>query len=569
MLKVVYSLWFSHIFSYEIYKKDEWHERNKDWTFCMRRYGEYFFNIKASATYDNEHLLQQESQHKKIYIWKIYLEKFFDALGSKYLDLVEEFIAFTTFVQEEIERENQITTRRRKPCETYIQSSYTDANKDKFNTLNKNTKSKNDRALKRKRHDAERKWNEIFYQDIEKQQKIKEIEFVNEKKPTDQLHEASKKYYRDRNRLKKRNFINHFGELQKIEHYLAYYEDGQADVLDEDWFYVQSDDDDETASGNKEYRITPSKFKHIRKNPNKRHALSVKDTTRIKKHCDRIKGLCDIKSIKRININVDIPDIDKRMETVQFFEEKNKGNETEYVTHISCSKYEFKGVDRFNWSHNISKDWVELNFKKKDPQFYKEICSLKVGETVRFSPGSSEMTLNKLIVNDQDRGYQIKFIQGNEPSCLFLSLANTFDILGEQQLSLKLVQVFSDYFNARKDHNKPSMKDILLITKSNKYHLPGERKFKFVIQKIKYPINSLDILESDKMNRDIIYHCVLTNTHSICLAGTMIIDPVCKFTLPREEKYLRLCAELTEDSFDETKNLIYQCYKYTKIQRKK
>ena len=89
MVKVVYTLWFSHVFSYETYQDDKWHQHNTDWTVCMRRYGEYFFNLKAAASYDNDNLLQQESHHKKIYIWKIYLQNFFQTLGSKYIDLAQ------------------------------------------------------------------------------------------------------------------------------------------------------------------------------------------------------------------------------------------------------------------------------------------------------------------------------------------------------------------------------------------------------------------------------------------------------------------------------------------------
>ena len=568
MLKVVYSLWFSHVFSYEIFEIDKWHELNKDWTICARRYGEYLYNLKISSTFDKETLLQSEAHHKKIYIWKIYLQKFFEALGSKYyIDLVEELIAFTTFLQSEVERENSITVRKRKACKTYIQMSYSDTNNnERFNNSNKKMKSKNDRLLKKKRHDAEQKWNEIFYNDIDSQLLFKKIEFVNAEKPPEELHEASKKYYKYRNKLKKRNFIDHFGELQKVEHYLAYYEDGSADILDEDWFFVEAEDENETTQ--KEYRIMPSKWKQINKNPNKAHNLSSKDKSRIRKHCHRLLGLCDIKSIKRIENN-EIEDPDQRVETVHFFEKKEKDNKSEYVTHVSCSKYEFEGIDRHNRVHKISKDWVELNFKVKDPTTYKQICELEVGNTLKFSPGSSNISSGTVRINKEDQGCQTRFIQGKEPSCLFISLANALHLLEEDQLALKLVKVYNEFFHSSKQSNKPSMKDILMITKSNQYHKEGERRFKFLIQKTKHPINALDILESDKSNPDIIYHCVLTNLHSICLVGTMIIDPVFAFTLPRNEQYLRFCAELNDESFDQTKDLIYQCYKYTKPQSKR
>ena len=65
---------------------------------------------------------------KKIYVFKIYVEKFFKTIGTKYLTLVNEFLLRSTFIQNEIEDENTVTSRIRTPCKTYIQSSYSDDN---------------------------------------------------------------------------------------------------------------------------------------------------------------------------------------------------------------------------------------------------------------------------------------------------------------------------------------------------------------------------------------------------------------------------------------------------------
>ena len=157
----------------------------------------------------------------------------------------------------------------------------------------------------------------FFTKTSKNRKKFQKIEYVTGEKPSDKMSEASKKYYKMRDRLKKNDYIDRFGDLQKVEHFMAHYEDGTADVLDEDWFTVNSEDE------RIEYRITPTRWKHINKHPNQAHSLTQKDKAQIKKYCKKLQGLCDIKSLKRININ-DIKDPDKRVETVEFLKGKKK-----------------------------------------------------------------------------------------------------------------------------------------------------------------------------------------------------------------------------------------------------
>ena len=46
---------------------------------------------------------------------------------------------------------------------------------------------------------------------IANQLRFQILDFVNAGKPLNQLHEASKKYYKDRNKLKNNNYVNCFG----------------------------------------------------------------------------------------------------------------------------------------------------------------------------------------------------------------------------------------------------------------------------------------------------------------------------------------------------------------------
>ena len=65
---------------------------------------------------------------------------------------------------------------------------------------------------------------------------------------------------------------------------MAHDKDGTVDVLDEDWFTLNSEEE------SIEYWITPSKWKHINKHPNEAHTLSSKDRGRKKKHCNKLRG---------------------------------------------------------------------------------------------------------------------------------------------------------------------------------------------------------------------------------------------------------------------------------------
>ena len=74
MLKVTYSLWFSHFFSYETFENDKWHQQNLDLTVYNGRIGEYFYNLERSTTFNKEVLVVNESNHKKITSSKLMLK---------------------------------------------------------------------------------------------------------------------------------------------------------------------------------------------------------------------------------------------------------------------------------------------------------------------------------------------------------------------------------------------------------------------------------------------------------------------------------------------------------------
>ena len=122
-----------------------------------------------------------------------------------------------------------------------------------------------------------------------------------------------------------------------------------------------------------------------------------------------------------------------------------------------------------------------MNYKERDPSLYKQICNLLIGETIKFTPGSSDITLAKHLEKVDDHGCPNKFVQGKEPSCLFLSLANALHLSGEEQLVIKIVQVSSKFFGSKEVCDKSLMREILFMTKSNGYHEEGKRRFNSMV----------------------------------------------------------------------------------------
>ena len=102
------------------------------------------------------------------------------------------------------------------------------------------------------------------------------------------------------------------------------------------------------------------------------------------------------------------------------------------------------------------------------------------------------------------------------------------------------------------------MNDVLKVTNDNAYHCKYEKKFKFQITKEKHP-NAVNFL--NMKDDGCIYHCVLSNHHAIAICNNFIFDPVLKHGILLKEKYLRLCAEVTQ--YESTSSIIHKCYKYS------
>ena len=564
MMKVVYTVWFCHVYSYAIDEDDEFYKFNPDWNLCCKRTGKYFQELRDSLRFDRNVLAKAENGVRKLYQWKRYLEFFFILLQVNLPIILENFathIMNTTdhVLHKQGSKEFGETKRQRKSLLTNYSSEYVIGNKQDDTvkatqqTIRDSRKRKSE--IKHKRHNAEEIWNKNFYNDLDMQLLFDKLEYVDIEEATE-LHQESRDYLKQREELKDNDYKDKFGEVQHANHILAHLTDGRIIVLDEDWF-CQHDESNNLTN----FTISKQTYNFVLRRPNQKVRLNNNDKKKIKKHVKNVKGMCEIRRIKRYkkkNNELEQFEYIDFHETVQS-NNSSKTGEHNFIQHSSFSRYDFIGYDKNGRSHFLSNDWIELNFKSKHKKFYKDIIQLLPDESIQVPDGSSEPQNVLLNINQKDCGEANKYVQDSEPSCLFTSLANAMSFIGHNQLAQKLVEVYYDNFN-RSNKGYVTLKDVLDVTKSNKYHNKGEYKFKFNIIKIKKP-NAVYLLPPNKLEKNSIYHCVLSNHHAIALCNDKIFDPSLQTNILLNEHNLRSCAQVNND--DLTSSILINVYKYS------
>ena len=558
-MKMVYSVWYQHVFCYSTDSNNPFDSMNTDWNVCNNRKGEYLQRLRDSTRFDISVLSLEKDGENKLFIWKKYLEFFFTGLKVRYSTILDSFVFYISKVKDLLDATN--STVREKRTRKSLITNYTEeriigavpTSKNKNNSTTNRSNSKYQKDNKMKRHDAESTWNETFYNDLEEQLTIDKIEYVNVEE-TDELYVESIEYLEEREKLKDKNYINHWGEVQHENHFLGHLLDGTRVVLEDEWFKQYDYNDDFS-----HYTLSKTTYKNALRRCNRPVSLNRNDKSRITKHVQSAKGMCEIQSIKKYKRDANEAE---RFEHIEFLEdiEVDGGNsEPKKVKHTSVSRYDYIGVDATGRSHFLSNDWVELNFKDKHKRLYNDICGLKGNKLIKIPEGSSNLDQNIDDIEQKDFGPKTKYRQESDPSCLFTSLANALDFLGHPKLGHKLVQVYYSKFHNQKD-SYVTMNDVLKVTKDNAFHSRNEEKFKFVITKVKKP-NAVDLLPPAPIEIDIIYHCILSNHHSIAISNGFIFDPVLPNSLMFNEINLRKCAQVCTHEL--TSQIILRAYKYT------
>ena len=183
---------------------------------------------------------------------------------------------------------------------------------------------------------------------------------------------------------------------------------------------------------------------------------------------------------------------------------------------------------------------------------------MEYGQLVDIPHGNSDRQKVTEKIKKKDYGPKNRYTQDSDPSCLFTSLANALVYIRQEKLGQKLIEI---YYNEFRNQNKSyvTMNDVLNVTSLNGYHSKFESKFRFEIKKVKQP-NAMNLLPPTILEENNIFHCILSNHHSIAICNNLIFDPSLSHSILRNEANLRSCAEANKD--ESTSNIILKAYEY-------
>ena len=117
MTKTVYSIQYVHVLGYKNKTSNEWYDCNTDWNQCPKRVGEYLHTIKQSIRHDYKHLITDNSRQKRLFIWRRYVESYFEQMKEHMLSLYDALVIFGIACKQEAEKQtpsSKLRPRRNK-----------------------------------------------------------------------------------------------------------------------------------------------------------------------------------------------------------------------------------------------------------------------------------------------------------------------------------------------------------------------------------------------------------------------------------------------------------------------
>ena len=300
LMKAIYSVWYQHVFCYSTNVNNPFDSMNNDWNVCNNRKGEYLQRLRDSTRFDITVLSLDDNGEEKLFRWKKYLEFFLTGFKVRFSMILDSFVYYISKVKDlqlvqeggPKEKRNRKTLITNYTEERIIGTVSTLKNQGKSRSVWSNSTYHNQN--KTKRHNEETAWNESFYNDLNEQEEIDKIEYVNVDK-TDELYEESIDYLNERSKLKDNNYINHWGEVQNKNHFIGHLSSGKIVVLEDEWF-KQYDYTDNFSH----YTLSNNTYKNILRRYNRPVSLNRNDKSRIRKHVQSVKGMCKIQQIKKI-----------------------------------------------------------------------------------------------------------------------------------------------------------------------------------------------------------------------------------------------------------------------------
>ena len=119
-------------------------------------------------------------------------------------------------------------------------------------------------------------------------------------------------------------------------------------------------------------------------------------------------------------------------------------------------------MDKSNREHDLSNDWLRINFEVKHKPFYDQIKKLRVCDRYTDVPTDPRTISIKMAFEIKDKGPLLKYVQDKAPACLFCSLTSAFSYINQSWITEKVMQTYS-YQRKQDILYIPNMDDVLRI----------------------------------------------------------------------------------------------------------
>ena len=281
-------------------------------------------------------------------------------------------------------------------------------------------------------------------------------------------------------------------------------------------------------------RISERTVAKCYKEPNKLHVITKVDRQLINEHvrkCTCFNTICKIKKLE-------VPH--KHVEYIKY-----KGRKIE-------SMINYQGLDQDNKIQLLSDDWIESNLKHRWRRVYDQIMELKPEEKYFELPSGSRRNKNiGFPLKSVSHWTKVRFVQKNDPSCLFCSIASAMYFVHYFDVAYTLFEVYHQ--RNRDKYYVPCVDDVIQILRNNHRGLMVTR-YKFMIQRLR----NIDVDDILVERSNDVYYCVLRNRHVVAMVREFIFDSEFEKTLPRSRTGLRVSSE-TENA-EPIEGSIQKCY---------
>ena len=461
MNKAIMSIWMIHVFGLEPVHDNRWYQVNKSWNICTNRKG-YIFNHLKTAFHMDWLSMRSDSDKVGYYQSMVNLEGLWEGIDRIFEELYQNACRIVYMLENHMHSRMGKRTigrdyaQREKdlleciaPKRRFLNpNDETEANKKQKNTSERQRR-KREKSIQKDRHQAEHEWKNEYHADLDLQLRFKYIEYVNVDS-ADILNPVSEQHIVEEEQELTEKSKEAIPTDFNLNHYLMYTSETTTPyVIEDEWFQDTNEETGETIQ-----LVSTKTLEQCQETPNKLWLLSKVDLREIKRYVNSIKVGNSLVIIRRVRV-------------------KPKDQDEEVVNfngHISSSKYAFIGYDKKRNFHNLSQDWIDMNYKVKYPQAYKRIMKLRPGEDYKIPAGSTnENSNNKDVQTEFTKkdispiGPMIRYMQGNRPSCLACSIASALVYINQGLYATRIMEYYDTVL--KEENSEPfTMSDVLDVT---------------------------------------------------------------------------------------------------------